>query len=96
MQIILKVRTRFALYEETTVNKPDGPETAKSVTNTVTLAPSTLPQIAPDWISNDPLFALLVKDGSLIQISAGTQIEAPTTTASAETATGDSGKKGRK
>jgi len=94
MQIILRVKTQFFQREKTT--DKDGNETLV-VKNTVTLNPSGLPQNAPDWITNDPLFSLLVKDGSLVQIPTVEQAEKPATVqatvANAETATEDSGKK---
>ena len=89
MQIILRVKTQFFQREKTT--DEDGNETL-IVRNTVTLNPSGAPQIAPDWITNDPLFNLLMKDGSLIEVPAVEQVETPATV-TAETPTQDSGKK---
>ncbi len=66
MQIILKSRTQF--FQRQTISDKDGNESSK-VLNTVTLAPSALPQNAPDWITSDPLFALMLRDGSLVQVA---------------------------
>ena len=92
MQIILRVKTQFFQREKTT--DKDGNETLV-VKNTVTLNPSGIPQNAPDWITNDPLFNLLVKDGSLVQVSVE-QTEKPATVqaaiATVETATQGNGR----
>ena len=66
MKVILKSRTQF--FQRQTVTDKDGNESSK-VLNTVTLAPSALPQAAPDWIGADPLFSLMLKDGSLVQVA---------------------------
>ena len=86
MQIILRVKTQFFQREKATGK--DGNEIL-TVKNTVTLNPSGAPQIAPDWITNDPLFNLLVKDGSLIQVPE--QAEKPAAAASAEPTTQNCG-----
>lgn len=72
MQIILKSATQFFQREK------------DKVLNTVTLKPSVNPQIAPDWINLDPMFELMVRDGSLIQIATVEQTE-HVAVASAET-----------
>ena len=89
MQIILRVKTQFFQREKATGK--DGNEIL-TVKNTVTLNPSGAPQNAPDWITNDPLFNLLVKDGSLVQVAAVEHAE-EFAAVSAETATQDSGEK---
>ena len=89
MQIILRVKTQFFQREKTTDR--DGNETL-IVKNAVTLNPSGIPQNAPDWIINDPLFNLLVKDGSLIQVPTVEHAE-EFAAVSAESATQDSGEK---
>lgn len=82
MQIVINSRTQFFQRDKTT--DKDGNETLV-VKNTVTLAPSVLPQDAPSWIVNDPLFGLMVKDGTLIQIQAVAQTATQADPPSAQT-----------
>ncbi len=75
MQIILKVKTQFFQYAKTGVKHIlDGGEII-AVQNSVVVNPSYKPQTVPDWIDADPLFALMVKDGTLIQVQT---VETPT------------------
>jgi hypothetical protein len=83
MQIILKSRTQFFQREKTT--DKDGNETL-IVKNTVTVSPNSLPQAVPDWVQADPLFELMAKDGSLIQVQVEQKAKAAATAETAETA----------
>jgi hypothetical protein len=66
MQIISKKRLQFNDYE-ISINQRSNEKVAKLVRSFIA-GPSLRAIEAPDWIVNDDLFELAVKDGSLIAI----------------------------
>ena len=83
MQIIVKSRTQFFHRERMT--DENGNELLK-VLNSVTVSTNSLPQAVPDWVQADPLFELMAKDGSLIQVQVEQTDKATATAETAETA----------
>lgn len=67
MQIILQTKTQFTERAKTGAKDKDGKDVV-AVVNTVIVNPSPKPQVVPDWINKDPMFDLMAKDQTLIQV----------------------------
>ena len=74
MQIICHKTFQF---NEATYSQIDDGRSVRKIDQSIIVRPSMLPQYAPDWIANDPTFAVAQKSGDLIQISIVTAPDAP-------------------
>ena len=92
MQVICTTRAQFfnPANQIETVNKAGESikQTDRSLHNAFTATPSQRPQIVPDWIVDDPLFAPLEADGKLIRVQVLTKAPAAPQAPTAPAASG--------
>lgn len=66
MQIICKKKFQFT---KSTITENASGQFVENVEERLIVSPSPNPQTVPDWIKQDKLFGLAVKDGAILQVA---------------------------
>lgn len=67
MQVIANKRLQF--HRSEVIEHPKSKENYHIIHESFTVTPSPAPQVVPDWIKQDGLFVLAVKDKSIIPVA---------------------------